>query len=100
MAKKTVTVTLGGDAYEVPRLNIGQLEEVSDLLSQDVSDGRRSLAILRIALRRATPKVDDVGEIEMDLNDMSAAVLAVLELAGLKQDAGPTPAAPATLQAA
>lgn len=75
---KTVTVTLAGTEYLVPKMNVGQLEEMTD------SRGR-SFDILRIALRRAEPKVADVNAIEADPAEISAAVKAILECAGLRE---------------
>lgn len=58
---KTVKITLGDHEFEVPRLNVGQIEE----MMESVSSGKmRAFDGLRIALRRATPLCEDLSLIE------------------------------------
>lgn len=78
---KSVTVILAGDPYEVPHLNIGQLQEITE------SDGK-SFAVLRIAMRRAKPKIVDLDAIEAEPDEVAAAVKGILIASGLK---GPNP---------
>ncbi len=89
MAIKTAKVVLGGDEYEVHKLNVGELEEVVDIL-ENTAKARVPFAILRIALKRATPAVPDAGAIEAEPAEVRDAVVAILALSGMT----PTIAAP------
>lgn len=77
---KSVTVTLAGVEYVVPKLNVGQIEEIV------MNRGKgRPFDALRVALLRAEPKVADLDAIEADPAEIAAAVGAVLELAGIER---------------
>lgn len=89
---KPLKIALGGKHYEVPKLNIAQLREVTRLFKGDQSE--ISFDVLKIAFER----VKDAGpfdEIEAGLDEVAAAAAAILEHAGLrKQEAANPPPAP------
>jgi hypothetical protein len=89
---RTAKVTLDETEFSVPALNIGQLERVSAVISA----GRGSsgaFEILKIALERAAPK-PDFEALAPTLDEVAAAVKAVLVLSGLqKPDENPPRAA-------
>lgn len=73
-------VTLAGVEYDVPKMNIGQIERVTELGSA----GRTILGTIRIAMERATPKVANFNALEPDTDEIAAAYKAILELGGIK----------------
>ena len=79
----SVFVTLGGADYAVPKMNVGQLEELAQAF--ELPGARRPFAILRIALKRAEPKIADIGVIEAGNDEIAAAVEAVLANSGFKK---------------
>lgn len=89
-----IKVTLGGTDYSVPKLNIGQLEEVTAAF--DMLPVRRPFAILRIAMRRATPVIENWDEVEPGNDEVAAAVSAILANSGFQKadPSGPNPEAP------
>lgn len=87
-----VTVTLAGDDYQVPKMNLGQLEEVT--VAFDLPAARRPFAILKIAMLRAEPKITDIGGIEAGNDEIATAVRTILANSGFKA-ADPNPASPA-----
>jgi hypothetical protein len=93
----SVKATLAGIEYDIPMLNIGQLELVTDALAGPPM--RATFAILKIALKRATPAVQKPDEIEATRDEVAAAVDAILVQAGFKEAKGPnelTPDQPGT----
>lgn len=81
-------VTLDGVDYTVPALNIGQLQEVSAVITGGAA-AVGGFDILKIALRRATPKAD-LETIAPTMDEVGAFVQEVLKLSGLqKPDANP-----------
>jgi hypothetical protein len=76
-------VSLGGTEYDVPKLNIGQLRQVTKIFSGPVEDV--SFDILKVALARAEPKVTDVDQLEADVGEIGKAVSDILVHAGLKE---------------
>jgi hypothetical protein len=108
---RTVTITLGEQEYEIPRLNVGQIEDLApfwDLIDDDkraVDEagkplaGRalttRNLQVAAIALRRAAPAIADVRELECTLGELVEAVLALLRFSNPKKKAETAGEAPA-----
>ena len=86
---KSINVSLGGTGYKVPMLDIGQLEEVGEILEKESSPIKRTFAVLRVAMRRSDPSVPDVGTLEADGREVKAAVEQVLELSGLIERKAP-----------
>lgn len=85
---KTIKITLGGNKYDVPKLNIAQLREVTRLFKGDQSE--ISFDVVKIAFER----VKDAGpfdEIEAGLDEIAAAATEILEHAGLKRQEGANP---------
>jgi hypothetical protein len=92
----SVKVTLGGVDYDVPKMNIGQLEEVT--VAFDLPPARRPFAILKIAMKRAQPAIPDFGAIEASNDEIAMAVRAILFNSGFegakKETSAPNPDAP------
>jgi hypothetical protein len=79
---RNVTVTLGDRKYAVPLLNIGQIELLVDLF--EGPRHRIVFGVLRVAMTRAEPRPADVDAIEATMDEVSAAVTAILECSGLQ----------------
>lgn len=85
-----ITITLAGSPYEVPPLNLGQIEELADMLFADTPTGTRSfqrtLAIIAAALK-ASGKPDLTADVLRGMmispQEMRAAQTAILEHSGL-----------------
>lgn len=77
---KTVTVTLGEASYEVPQLNVGQIE---DMMEAATSGKMRAFDGLRIALRRAKPACEDVSTIEASPAELTAALNDICAASGV-----------------
>jgi hypothetical protein len=80
---KTVTVTLDGADYNVPKLNLGQLERASEALVQQPKE-RLPFEVLRIAFERVVP-VTIVSDLEPDAGELQTAVTQILALSGLRK---------------
>ena len=85
----TVTVTLGETTHEVPKMNIGQIE---DLQALDVPPSKWTFAAIVIIMRRATPKIDNMRDVEAEPQQLRAAIEQVMANSGYKV---PDPNAPA-----
>lgn len=82
---KSAKIYLGEAEYDVPMLNIGQLERVTDLI---VAGGTRvGFSVLRIALERATPKVEDAGAVEASADQVRGAVKSIMVMSGFEPEA-------------
>lgn len=92
----SIKVTLGGQEYDVPKMNVGQLEEVT--VAFDHPAARRPFAILKIAMRRSVPASPNINDIEADNEEIAFAVRAVLKNSGFKTEKegepSPNPEAP------
>jgi hypothetical protein len=84
---KTASITIGGEKFIVHRFNIGELERVSMLFeSAPTSTMKTAFGILRIALERAEPKIEDVSAFEIDsIDEVIEASNAILTLAGMNK---------------
>lgn len=107
MMAKTIKITLGDDEYEVPRLNIGQIEDLMDVQAEAAAGSSASTGDIRpiyqrakkisiIVLRRATPKIEDFDALECSHIDLRVATDAVLAFSGMKGKAPEGEAEPAT----
>ena len=82
----SIKINLGGVEYDVPRLNIGQIEQLSEIEEQ--APLKRSLGTIQIALQRATPKIpDEFTEIETTAEEIGIAYAKILIAAGLAKEA-------------
>lgn len=98
MARKTETVTLGGQDYIVHPLNIGELEELAGLMERETAGLRVGIAILLVAFRRAEPPLDKEAfmQVEATAKELQAASATVMRLSGMEQiDPVNPPKAPA-----
>jgi hypothetical protein len=94
---KTVTVNLGDETYVVPRLDIGQIEDIAEhwdmLRAANVGaantnvTGKQAIAQIRmlaeITLRRATPTISDFRALECNPDELRLANDAILRTSGL-----------------
>ena len=82
---RTATVTLGDQDYTIRCFNIGELEQVSEIISAEgKSSGWQTFEIVKLAMRRADPAVDDPTQIEATIDQINTAGRAILDLAGFK----------------
>lgn len=86
MAKKTAKIRLGGDEYTIHPFTIRELERVTDLVQEVEGGGRRSrlaFGVIRIALERAEPAVENPDDVEATMEEITKAGEVILELAGV-----------------
>lgn len=92
---KMVKITLAGQDYEVPRLNVGQVEDLAEFgertgpLGEPLDPaGERlkgkplvtyTLGVAGVVLRRATPAIGNVRDLECNLTNLQEAVTLVME---------------------
>lgn len=79
---KSATVTLDGADYTIRRFNLGELEDLTEALGQPGS--KSGFRILRTALARAEPKIENIPGLEIDADEMKAAIEQIMALNGLK----------------
>ena len=90
MSKRTAVIRFGGEDYTIHAFNIGELERVTDILSEDISGTKKGFAILRIAMERAEPKPPEFDTIEPeDMAEITDAANKILNLAGLRAENPP-----------
>lgn len=93
-AARSETITLDGIDFTVPRLNIDQLERVSEAFVT-LSPTKVPFAVLRIALERALPTADFTTLAPDLVTEIQPSVLKVLAMSGLqKPDENPQAPAP------
>ena len=95
---KSVKVTFGDVEYDVPRLTIGQLEDLAaivninekkELVDEDGQPLTRKMLLANIVqsaeivFRRATPKMPDIRELECTFDELREAVERVTRRDGL-----------------
>lgn len=91
---KTVQITLGGTEYTVPRLNIGELEELTEIVTSTPAT-KLAFQVLGIALRRAKPSLpEDIKSIETDGHEIKEALSRIMILAGMKDPDSANPPQP------
>lgn len=80
---RTAEITLDGQSYTIPALNVGQLERVLGAAA--------GFDVLRIALERATPPLtaEQLNAIEPTMAEVNGAITAIMVLSGMEQPAGP-----------
>lgn len=89
---KSVKVSLGGTDYDIPMMDIDQLERVTDAISA----GAKGFAILRIGLEQADPPIPDPNKVRAKADEVRDAVRKILEISGFRsEDPAPGEAAPA-----
>lgn len=95
-----IKVVLGEHVFEVSRLNIGQIERTSDAF-KDLNARNVPYQVLRIALERAVPPktAEEVDGLECSLDEVAAAVDAILIFSGFRKAEEPGPNAQAPAQA-
>ena len=110
----TVKIKLGDKEFDVPRFNIGQIEELTEIWATP-NTRKHPFAILKLALApwaspdgevvpRATPPITakEIERLDIEVDDLATAVRAILTHSGFaaKGDAGPNVAPPAQLSGA
>jgi hypothetical protein len=89
---KTVTIKLGERSYKVPHLNLGQVDDIDELMANgELKRLKRSYAVLAVVLQRADPKVEDVRSLEASPEEVNAAIKTALEFSGIKPAEGSDP---------
>jgi len=78
---KTITITLSGNDYVVPKFNLSQLETVVSEIFQ-MPQAKVPFAVVRLALTRADPQVD-AEALEPDADEVVVAAKSILVAAGL-----------------
>ncbi len=79
-------IQFGGVEYDVPRLNVGQIEELSEI--ENTAPLKRSLGTIRVALKRAVPKMpDEFTDIETTAEEIGVAYAKILIAAGVAKAA-------------
>ena len=75
---KTVKITLGEDSFDVPPMNIGQVEDAAPIIVTPRGPGDISgpVRVIQIALREAYPEAQ-VRKLTASLSDIQAAYTAV-----------------------
>ena len=100
---KTIKISLGGQDYEVPRLNIGQVEDLAEFGERTGPLGEPldangeplkgkplvsyTLEVAAIVLRRAAPAIGSIRDLECSLADIQEAVTSVMVFNQLVKDA-------------
>lgn len=85
---KTATIQLGGQELKIHAFNIGELERVTALFDAagPASNVKMAFGVLRIALERAEPKVEDIDGIEIEsMDEVVEASNVILTLAGINK---------------
>ena len=85
---KSLKVKLGGKSYEVPKLNVGQVREVTRLFKGDQSE--ISFDVVKIAFERVD-EVEDFESVEAGLDEIALAATEILAFAGFKKDESKNP---------
>jgi hypothetical protein len=75
----SIKVTLGSTEYEVPEMDIGQHEDISDL---NGSDRKWSYLALPILMRHATPPIPDIRAVRGRPDQMRAAIEQIMRNSG------------------
>jgi hypothetical protein len=87
---KNVTISLGGVDYVVPQMNIGQIEDLSEISSDaSLPNFKRGRMISEVILRRAVPAIPSVRDLECTAEELRAATDTVLEMSGMAKVASP-----------
>ncbi len=89
-------ITLGDQGYEVPRLTVGQLEELAELWDRTNDKGvpldeageplrgvalvKHTLGVASVVLRRATPPFKDIRDLECGIDELRDAMIKVLRI--------------------
>lgn len=83
---KTVEVALGEQTYSVPILNIGQIEQVYEIM-ETLPRYKVSHAVLRIAFQRVEPKVnvDAIEPGDESMEQIMGAAQVILKASGFKE---------------
>lgn len=99
----SVKIKFGDREFDIPRLNIGQLERYSEVEAAQKLDGtqtavnmKTTFALIKIALERATPKIANINEIEATPEELGVAAAKILICAGLAKAKPPNEVAPRT----
>ncbi len=89
----TIKVKLGDREFDVPRFNIGQIEELAEIWEAP-NPRKHPYAILRLALSRCGLSADEVSKLDIEVDDLSRAVRAILKHSGFATKDDPPNADP------
>ncbi len=90
---RTATVVLDDKSYTVHAFNIGELEQITEAMSGP-STGKVAFTILALALKRATPSVndEDFRNLEPTSTEIQDAVKIIMQLSGMEEKPSGPPA--------
>lgn len=74
----SIKVKLGETDYHVPKMNIGQIEDMAEL----DKGGKWTFLALAILMRRATPGIEDIREIEAAPDQVRVAIETIMRGSG------------------
>ena len=105
---KTLKIALGGISYEIPRLNLGQMEDLAEVWAEVVEKPespetptlesaraagaynlkmlRRAFAVADVVLRRAVPEIKAARDLECAPSELRIATDAILVFSDLGKD--------------
>jgi hypothetical protein len=75
----SIKVTLGDKEYDVPKMNIGQIEDMTEL---DASAAKWTFLALTILMRRANPPIGDIRDIEAEPGHVREAIEKIMRGSG------------------
>jgi hypothetical protein len=84
MRKMTAEIVLGEQTYTVHAFTLGELEQIVEMQA-DVNPRKFGFELIRMALKRADPPVNDVNQIEAGFEQIRNASMIIIDLAGLAQ---------------
>lgn len=99
---KTIVIVLGADQFTVGAMNLGQLEQAMPIIGRlRADDGveqiTKLLDVVQVGLSAAYPEVD-VRRCTADLDELRAALTAVMEVSGFETKAVAPGEAPARVK--
>ena len=93
---KEATIKLGEREFKIFPFNLDELEQVGEIIDGQKGT-RQAIKILKLALCRAEPHIDDTGTIEASPQEVNEAISVILKLAGMEAANPQTAAARAAI---
>jgi hypothetical protein len=70
-----ITITFGDIEYRVPKMNVGQIREITRFKSD-------AFGVLEVALRRAEPKIENLDDLEVGADEIQHNADRILQFCG------------------